>query len=124
MDNDALSQLQEFKQKFNLDLNPDTLGKIYAQPPFTECMENQQLFDWLVKESSGLLLWLCLQESMRELKVAVIEDLIAQLRDLNRRKSYAREMIRQCKEAVEEKISENERVYEAIRLLETNIMDI
>lgn len=46
------------------------------------------------------------------------------MREINSRKCAVREIIRQCKETVDAKIGENEKVYEVIRLLETNIMDL
>jgi uncharacterized protein YfaQ (DUF2300 family) len=78
----------------------------------------------LNKESSGLLLWVCLMESLRELKVVTVPDLLSQLKDLNSQKCQVRELIKACKSTVDEKIAENERIYECIRVLETNVMDL
>lgn len=88
-------------------------------------MSNQDLFDWLNEETSGLLLWVFLHESARDLAHASIPELVAQMRDLNSRKAQLRAKAAQCQELVEAKIQENEtRVYEVIRLIEGNILDI
>ncbi|TNV80208.1 hypothetical protein FGO68_gene16490 [Halteria grandinella] len=116
IDSDALNQLTDFKLKFNLDSSDFS--------PFSTNNANQALFDWANKESAGLLLWVCLTESLRELKVNTIPGLLQQLRELNSKKCSVREVIGSCKETVDAKIAENERVYEVIRVLETNMMDI
>jgi len=88
-------------------------------------MNNQEMFDWLNEETSGLLMWIFLMESAKELRSVSIEDLVTQMRDLNSRKAVLRERANQCKETVETKIEENEkRVYEVIRVLEGNVMEM
>lgn len=118
IDSDALNQLTDFKLKFNLD------SADLALLSTNNGGHNQALFDWANKESAGLLLWVCLTESLREVRCNTIPGLLTMLRELNSKKCHTREVITQCKETVDAKIAENERVYEVIRLLETNMMDI
>jgi len=54
-------------------------------------LESQSLYDWLNKETGGLLYWANLIEQIRELKDQCGEDLVNQMRDLNRKKAMLRE---------------------------------
>lgn len=79
VDSDAVLQLGEFKSRFNLDLNQSTMCTyLFISLLFLECdaVQNQELFDWVDKETSGLLMWICLVEGARELKAVAIEDLL------------------------------------------------
>jgi len=53
-----------------------------------------------------------------------MEDLLSSMRDLNRRKSGLREGISQTKLTLNEKQALNSRIYEAIRNLEENIIEL
>jgi len=53
-------------------------------------VSNQELFDWLNEETSGLLLWVFLQECARDLAHSSIPELVDQMRDLNTRKAQLR----------------------------------
>ena len=86
---------------------------------FLVCESNQSLFEWVNKETGGLLYWSFLMDSARELKDQGMEELMSQMKDISKKKSAIREMMIQCKETVKTKLTENDRVYEIINMIET-----
>lgn len=58
LDSDALNQVSEFKARFSL--TPEILSNAEGG--------NSELFEWVNRESGGLLLWACLIEGARDYK--------------------------------------------------------
>ena len=57
------------------------------------CESNQSLFEWVNKETGGLLYWSFLMDSARELKDQGMEELMTQMKDISKKKSAIREMM-------------------------------
>ena len=51
-------------------------------------------------------MWAYLTESLKDLKSIAMEDLLAQMKEINTNKSQVREHITQCKDLVDSKIAE------------------